>query len=129
MEVQGKLREFWRLVEDKAVELRKMQASGELAKLQGTEHATQGAAWITSLEPSWDDKEGRGGVVCGIFNFYLVSRRLIEHSHRLSHESEVLEFMSKTRREYARLKSQEDLRDHRSVVSIEALAPAKAVTK
>jgi hypothetical protein len=119
-----RLRAFWALVEAKAQELQKMQASGELGRLQGAEHATLGAAWITSLEPKWDDKEGRGGIVCGVFNFSLVGRRLIEKSHRLSTASEVESFMNSSRREYARLKSEEDLRNGKThVVAIEAQAP------
>ncbi len=126
-ESQHKLRIFWGLVESKVQELRSMQASGELAKLQGSEYATTGAAWLTSEKPNWDDREARGGVVTGIYNFSLVGRRLIESTHRLSTETEVREFMTRTRREYAALKAEEDLRDGKTRVAvIEALPPTAA---
>jgi hypothetical protein len=120
------MREFWMLVENKAKELKNMAASGELARLQG-QHAIKEGAWITSGEPAWDDKEGRAGIVCGVFNFRTVALRLLQKSHILSTASEVDLFMNSSRREYARLKSEEDLRNGKThVVTIEAVAPTAA---
>jgi hypothetical protein len=107
--------------------LTKMKASGEMDVLQGREFAVPFGTWLCSLPGKWDQPDAVAGRIC-CTSFHNASRVLVNGTHRLATESEIRVFMETSKREYAALKAEEDLRDGRKTVVIEA-QPASVVNK
>ena len=101
----------------------KYAATGDIDDLQG--QTERGAKFITSVENYNLGAEWKANVVCGIFNLSIVATRIYEGSHRVSSASEVSEFKSRTKREYAAHVALENARSGRSTVFVEALEPSR----
>ena len=127
-ELQNKNRMFWNEVESQKQNLIRMKASGELDRLQGAEFAVPFGAWLCSLPGGWDAPDVVAGRVFCV-NANLVSKNLVEKTHRLATENEIREFTRASRASYAALKAEEDLRSGKSHITVISPEAPTAVKK